>query len=232
MSTTPVEKSDVEGGEQYDVQAMHAPIMRERAEPRDGYEPIHPIWSLLFGAFLFWGGWYLGRYSGEFRVDVMDEKKGPGSAVVETKPLDPLVLGERLYQGRCVACHQPDGKGRPGQFPPLAGSEWVLGSPAILSRIVLHGLQGPVTVSGQTYNGQMPALAAQMNDQQIAAVLTFIRQAWGNSAGHVDDKTVAAARQATSSRKSPWTVAELEKEPREDPMPAVKDPAKDAAKPK
>lgn len=219
MSTASDPTTSVEQSEQYDVQAMHAPIMRERAEPRDGYEPIHPIWSLLFGAFLFWGGWYLGRFSGEFRVDVMDEKKSVGTATVESKPIDPLVLGERLYQGRCVACHQADGRGRPGQFPPLAGSEWVLGAPATLSRIVLHGLQGPITVAGQLYNGQMPGLAAQMNDSQIAAVLTFIRQAWGNAAGPVDESTVAAARQATTSRKSPWTMAELEKEPKEDVAP-------------
>ncbi|MCX7700303.1 MAG: c-type cytochrome [Gemmataceae bacterium] len=233
MSTAPDDKNVVEQGELYDVQAMHAPIMRERAEPRDGYEPIHPIWSLIFGAFLFWGGWYLGRYSGEFRVDVLDEKKSLGGAAVESKPIDPLVLGERLYQGRCMACHQADGKGRPGQFPPLAGSEWVVGPPATLARIVLHGLQGKVTVAGESYNGQMPGLAAQMSDAQIAAVLTYVRQAWGNTAGPIDEAVVKAARQATTARKTPWTVAELEREPKEDALPAsapaTPEPGKTAA---
>jgi hypothetical protein len=74
-----------------------------------------------------------------------------------------------------------------------------------------------------------------MNDQQIAAVLTYVRQAWGNNAGPVDEKIVTAARQATASRKAPWTVAELEKEPKEDPTPKVVEPGKpatEAAKPK
>ncbi len=221
MNTASEEKNLAEHGELYDVQAMHAPIMRERAEPRDGYEPIHPVWALLFGAFLFWGGWYLGRYSGDFRVDVLDEKKSLGAAAVAAQPIDPVVLGERLYQGRCLACHQADGKGRPGQFPPLAGSEWVLGPPATLARIVLHGLQGKINVNGETYNGQMPGMASQLTDAQIAAVLTYIRQAWGNQADPVEGKVVAAARQATSARKTQWTVAELEQQPKEDPLPAT-----------
>lgn len=216
MSTVPQEDHGPEIGEQHDVQAMHAPIMRERAEPRDGYEPIHPIWSLVFGALIFWGGWYLGRYGGGFDRDVMDEKRGAGAGPVESAPVDPVVLGERIYNGKCVACHQPDGKGRPGQFPPLAGSEWVAGSPATLSRVLLHGLQGDVVVSGSRFNATMPALGGLLKDEQIAAVLTYVRQAWGNGAVPVEAKTVAAARAATAKRTTPWITDDLAREPKED----------------
>lgn len=208
MSAREDEVHEHEQGEPHDVQAMHAPIMRERDEPRDGFEPIHPIWSLVFGVLIFWGGWYLGRYSGDFQSDVMNEKQVGGLAE-PPRPLDPLVLGERVYNGKCAACHQPDGKGRPGQYPPLAGSEWVAGSPEILAKILMHGLQGEIKVAGQTFNGNMPGLAAQLSDDQAAAVLSFVRQAWGNSAPPVEPAVIGEARKLT--RPTPWTEAELRK---------------------
>ena len=78
-----------------------------------------------------------------------------------------------------MQCHQDTGKGLPGTYPPLVGSPIVLGDPAIPIRILLHGLQGDVTVEGATYNGQMPSWD-RFSDEQIAAVLTYVRGAWTN----------------------------------------------------
>lgn len=216
--------------ELHNVMELHAPILREKAEPRDGFEPIPPWTAIFFGALLFWGGYYLASYNGDFRADVYDENWRGGAAGQEKKPVDPLALGKRLYTANCVACHQPTGEGQTGQFPPLNGSKLATGSPARLVRILLHGLQGPVVVRGTTYNGNMPAFADKLNDEQLALLLTYVRQEWSNQAGPISPDMVAAARKATAERRSPWTAAELETIVREDPVPeapGTKDDAKD-----
>ena len=119
---------------------------------------------------------------------------------------------ERQGQSRfpiCAGCHQSNGRGMPGTFPPLAGSEIATGSPEIPVRIVLHGLQGPLTVRGQRFNGTMPAWG-QFSDADIAATLTYVRSQWGNSASAVTPAQVTAVRQAAAGRNRAWTGAEIE----------------------
>jgi mono/diheme cytochrome c family protein len=119
--------------------------------------------------------------------------------------------GRQLYQ-RCAVCHQMAGQGVPGTFPPLAGSEWATAANAALPiRVVLHGLQGPITVKGQKVNGTMPAFGTgqPMNDADVAAVLTYVRSSWGNRAGAVTAADVAKERAATASHAAPFTAAEL-----------------------
>ena len=110
----------------------------------------------------------------------------------------------------CAACHQLTGLGIPAAFPPLAGSEVVQGPPERVIAIVLHGLQGPITVKGATYNGVMAAWS-QLTDAQIAAIITYERSSWGNTAPAVTPDQVAAVRKATASRATAWTLAELDK---------------------
>jgi mono/diheme cytochrome c family protein len=105
---------------------------------------------------------------------------------------------------RCQGCHQADGHGLPGVFPPLAGSPFVLGDPAVTTQILLHGLTGSVAVLGTTYNGAMPAFGDQLNDAEIAAVLTYVRTQWGNNASALDGSFVAAARIRSVARKESW----------------------------
>lgn len=118
--------------------------------------------------------------------------------------------GAQLYQ-RCATCHQANGAGIPGAFPPLAGSEWVTGKPDAAIRIVLHGMQGPVTVKGQKYDAMMmPYGTGQaMTDAEVAAVLTYVRTNFGNKASPVTAAQVAAARAATKTRTKPFTAAEI-----------------------
>lgn len=118
--------------------------------------------------------------------------------------------GAQLYQ-RCATCHQATGAGMPGAFPPLAGSEWVTGKPDAAIRILLHGVQGEITVKGAKYNSMMPAYGTgqEMSDAEVAAVLTYVRSSWGNKAAPVTAAQVAAVRAATKSRKTSWTAAEL-----------------------
>jgi mono/diheme cytochrome c family protein len=86
----------------------------------------------------------------------------------------------------------------------LAGSPFVLGDPAVAAQIVLHGLTSPVTVLGATYNGAMPPFGDQLNDAEIAAVLTYVRSQWGNNAPALDQNFVAAARKRSAARKESW----------------------------
>jgi mono/diheme cytochrome c family protein len=204
----------LESGE-LNVRDVHGAILREKDDPRDGYEPI-PLWLVsVFMALVFWAGAYLSFYSGGFQSDVFDPVQvswaGGGAAV--KGPPDPMVVGKRLYTANCVACHQPTGQGVAGQFPTLVGSEWVLGGDwhgdNHLVKILLNGLQGAIQVKGETYNGAMPPWK-QLKDEQIAMILTYIRNEWGNSAPPITAEQVAKIREETTAQTEPWTQSQLQ----------------------
>jgi mono/diheme cytochrome c family protein len=116
--------------------------------------------------------------------------------------------GRELYAKTCAACHQPSGLGQTGLAPPLVDSEWVLGNDKRLSRIVMQGLEGPISVGGVNYSLEMPALP-QVGDEDIANVLTYIRREWEHGAEPVEVETVTAARDQTKGRGAMWTAKEL-----------------------
>lgn len=199
-------------GDATPVVDLHEPIYREYAEPKDGFEPP-PTWLLFFClALMGFGGWYLGTFSGGFDPAVYDESgwMAGRAPVAKAAPaeLDPMVLGKRVYNN-CMACHQRDGSGVAGNYPPLDGSDWVTGSPELVAALVLHGLQGPIEVNGEPYNQVMPEWS-HLTDDQIAAVLTYVRASWSNDASPVFADTVATVREATADRRRPWTVGDLE----------------------
>jgi len=117
--------------------------------------------------------------------------------------------GKQVFSTTCAACHQVTGEGVAGVFPPLAGSEWVTGDDAKLVRILLHGVTGPIEVAGETFNSMMPPWGATLKDADIASVLTYVRSTWGNKGAPISAARVASIRAATTSRTTPWTVAEL-----------------------
>jgi mono/diheme cytochrome c family protein len=116
--------------------------------------------------------------------------------------------GEALFQQRCMSCHQATGEGIPGTYPPLAGSEYAnAADPGVPARIVIHGLTGPLTVKGATYNGLMPpyGTGVAMTDEEIASVLTYVRSSFGNTGSAVSSADVQKAREATRSHTGPMT---------------------------
>ncbi len=123
-----------------------------------------------------------------------------------------FAAGRDLFAASCAACHQLTGLGMEGLAPPLADSEWVLGPSDRLMRIVLHGIRGKIGVMGRNYEMEMPALNV-FDDEQIAAVLTYIRREWEHGASPVDVGAVKKARDATTHRNEAWTEAELLKIP-------------------
>jgi len=106
---------------------------------------------------------------------------------------DGVALGASLYRQHCESCHRPNGEGVAGLYPPLVGTDWVTGSKDRLTAIALRGLSVPITVKGAVYEQEMPTFVV-LDDEEIAAVLTFIRQEWGNDAGAVQASEVAEER--------------------------------------
>jgi mono/diheme cytochrome c family protein/glucose/arabinose dehydrogenase len=116
--------------------------------------------------------------------------------------------GKTIYATLCAACHQPHGFGLDGLAPPLVDSEWVLGKPEVLSRIVLNGLAGPVKVAGRSFNLAMPPLP-QLTDEDVAGVLTYIRREWEHNGSPVEIKAVTTVREQNKGRMAMWTEEEL-----------------------
>jgi mono/diheme cytochrome c family protein len=187
----------------------------EHVEPGENQPPLS-VWLVSFiGALFFWGGLYVQRFSGGYDAMVYDENASPGqvkSNAVQT--VDPYTLGKRVFANTCAKCHQLDGQGVAGQYPPLAGSEWALAAgPARMIRIVLDGLQGPIKVKGVDFNNNMTAHRDALTDPHIAAVITYVRsqKEWGHNASPVTPEQVADIRAQTKSRAGigAWTAAEL-----------------------
>ena len=204
----PEERFDeVERSSDMDVGATHDRILGESSAAHRGFVPVPGFVLLVFGLVVLWAGTYLGLYSGGFKANVFTEV--PGVSGKAGPPPDPRVIGQKLFTVNCAQCHQTTGAGVAGQFPPLIASEWVVGdAPNRLTQILLHGIQGPIKVKGQAYNNQMPAWNT-LKDEQIAAILTYIRSDWGNSAPPITKEQMAAARKKTGSRSEAWTEAEL-----------------------
>jgi mono/diheme cytochrome c family protein len=116
--------------------------------------------------------------------------------------------GRTIYASLCGGCHQPHGYGLEGLAPPLVDSEWVLGSPDVAARIVMHGLNGPVKVGGRTWDLAMPPML-QLTDADVAAVLTYVRREWEHTASPVSPAYVKDVRSKFSDRTAGWTADEL-----------------------
>jgi mono/diheme cytochrome c family protein len=121
---------------------------------------------------------------------------------------DQMKRGAAVYARTCIACHQPTGMGLPPVFPPIANAPIVVGNPELPIKFILQGLMGPITVNGMTYNSMMPPVPG-VSDAEIADVLTYVRQSFGNKGNPVTADQVKAVRAATAGRTAMWTTAEL-----------------------
>ncbi len=187
------------------VFTLHMAAMREMQEPRDGIAPTPVSYIIMCFFALLAGGWYMGYYSGEWTANGLSER--PIAGIPPTPPpQDPMVLGKEVF-GACIQCHQDSGLGVAATYPPLAGSEYVLGDKRRLVAILLKGLSGELTVSGKPFNSQMPAWEIR-EDEEIAAVLTYIRSSWGNKGDPVSKDLVTAVRKETAG-KNEWKSASL-----------------------
>lgn len=200
--------------------------LRDDAEPTVGHGSIYlPMWivGLLF-FLIYWGFNYIDAHGGNYNELVY----APYHSTNELEsflPKDETMLllkrGAQVYGTVCAQCHQPDGSGNPSQAPPLAGSEWVAAEgPNRVIRIPAAGVGGVIKAAGKEFNGSMPALGAQgiMTDQDLAAVLTYIRRSFGNKAPGVTVEQVQKVRaDIQKNHPDPYTVEELLKLPEQIP---------------
>lgn len=150
------------------------------------------------------------RQMTEWYRQALDAVPSGGASEEGPEPPDEEALdGANLYGQQCATCHGSQGGGG-GAFPPLAGSEWVTGDEETPVRVVLHGLQGRIRVSGTTYSGLMPAFGSRLSDAEIAAILTHIRTSWGNEAPEVTASEVEEERREYSGRTSPWAPSDFQ----------------------
>ena len=185
---TPIEPSDA--------------YRREQSEPTEQFTPI-PVSFLIFVAILTAIGFgYMVKYGSDegFNGDMRT-----ASALAPAPATAPgaAPAGDQIYATLCVACHQANGQGLAGVFPPLADSEWVKAAPELAIKIVLLGMSGNVAVKGQMYNGQMPPFK-QLSDAEIAAVLTHVRTSWSNGAAAVSADSVKQVRDELKERTEAW----------------------------
>ena len=129
----------------------------------------------------------------------------PRPAAPEARPLTAdeqrlFAAGQQVFTGVCAGCHQANGQGLPGVAKSLVGSRWALSPAPQVIRIVLHGKEGEML---------MPPVGGSMTDEQVAAVLTYVRRSWGNTGTAISPADVQEVRGATAGRKKAWTEAEL-----------------------
>jgi len=182
--------------------ASHRAQEREQAEPSERSQPVPLLVAVLTLAMVAFGIGYILMSESFGRADLGDRRTLSdltGPAVKTGQGAD----GKQLYTANCVACHQANGKGLPGVFPPLDGSEWVNGDPRVLVNIVLHGVTGEINVMGQTYKGTMPPFG-QLGDAELAAVLSHVRSTWANKSAPVATELVEKERKA-KLRSAPFT---------------------------
>jgi mono/diheme cytochrome c family protein len=204
-----------------DLDRLHtAAVLREKADLQPQREPM-PLWVMLAGLIVaVLAGSQLGNMTGGFDFNTSnpfgmapgpDPRPITGGDAAGADPFQAAMKKGASGYAVCGGCHQGDGNGLAGQFPPLAGSEWVTGGTERLIRVVQHGLTGAITVKGQAYNtpGGMQPFGAAMSATDLANVLTYIRNSWGNEAPMITKEMVEKVREA-EKRASQWTQAELE----------------------
>lgn len=171
--------------------------------------PIAPLGGVVVGISVFLG---VNITSSWAIIPTPESVRNHGRAAL-SKPAYPVTVAPTAtgpvgpYQTICATCHQAEGQGMPGAFPPLAGSEWMSGNPEVPIRIVLAGLTGPIEVKGTTYNALMPPPV--LTDEQIAEAITYARTHFGNTASNVDVALVRQVRASLAGRSTPFTAAEL-----------------------
>ena len=210
---------DQAGASDESILAVHEKLLGKKPDEKAHYKLLPLVLLFVFSGIIFYAGTYLNKYSGSYDAAVFDENGHPAATGAAPAKTDPLVLGKKNYELVCITCHQANGMGVPGVYPPLVGSEWVNGSEDRLIRILVHGLKGPVKVKGLDFGAAaMPVFGKVANsgynwsDEKIAAVLSYVRQEWGNKAAPITAEQVAAIRTKEGDRKE-WSQDELLKLP-------------------
>ncbi|MGD1088243.1 MAG: cytochrome c [Verrucomicrobiota bacterium] len=187
------------------------------AGPAPERSPL-PMWILMLTLTLLYlgavyfdhhGGWFDAQvyapYTSPEELDAYQPKSGAAAM---------MSRGKQVFEQVCGICHGNDGLGKPGQAPPLAGSEWVNAKGIQrLAHIPLTGLTGDVQVEGKDWNMSMAPMGAALSDSDLAAVLSYVRGSWGNKGGQVTPDDVKAVRAKLGTHPLPMSGAQMMKMP-------------------
>jgi mono/diheme cytochrome c family protein len=197
------------GASDESLQEVHAQAQSRKPEKAHGYAAFPLVLLGIMCTLIFFSSIYLAHYSAHFDPLIYNEHQQPSKVGPAVAVITPAMLGKRVFNVTCIACHQANGQGQPNIYPPLAGSEWAQGDEQRVIRIVLLGLNGPIKVAGKDFNNVMAPLGSALKDEQIANALTYVRSEWGNNAPPVSAETVAKVRAELGSRTAPFTPEEL-----------------------
>tara|TARA_B100001248_G_C27398248_1_gene467486 strand:+ start:2455 stop:3123 length:669 start_codon:yes stop_codon:yes gene_type:complete len=191
---------------------VHSKLNVEKHPPTKGFLSAPLIFVFVFGCLIFVCSIQLAHSTNQFQlhpptdvVDLTDEEKE--ALRIERK----FESGKKIFALRCASCHQANGLGIPGQYPPLDGSKWATSDPALVSYIILNGLKGEIVVKGEVYgtSAAVNMAAVPITDREIANVTTYVRQAWGNNSSEISTDEVVQFRQDTIAKQEQWTGDEL-----------------------
>jgi mono/diheme cytochrome c family protein len=190
----------------------HVRLSELKHEPTEGFLHAPLIFVFIFGCLIFICSVQLAHTTNDFQLH-------PPKEIVELTPEEKEALrverkvasGGKIFAARCASCHQANGLGIAGQYPPLAGSKWVTSDPGLISNIILKGLKGEIIVKGEKYgtSAAINMAAVPINDREIANVVTYVRQAWGNKASELSEDEVASFRSSSSDQLDQWTGEQL-----------------------
>ena len=190
-----------------DMVEVHSELNREKHPPTKGFLISPLIFVFMFGCLIFVCSIHLAKTTNGFQIHPPQEIVELSDEEFETQRLQRKYdSGKKIFAKRCASCHQLNGLGIATQYPPLAGSEWVSADPDLIIKVILKGLKGEILVKGEKY-GTSPAVnmaAVEINDNEIAKVSTYVRQAWGNDYSEVKEDQVARVREESSSQQEQW----------------------------
>jgi len=182
-------------------QRANPAYVREHAEPVERNNPVPWLLGLVAACLCVWGVSYFLLNQSLAPATALPSKS---AAATPQAPAPVAADGAQIFASRCASCHQATGAGLTGVFPPLAGSEWANADASLVAKILLLGIDGPITVKGATFHGVMPAFSHQLSDAEIAAVASYVRSSFGNKSPAVTADVVKAERAKLGNRSTPW----------------------------
>ena len=191
---------------------VHSRLNHEKHPPTKGFLIAPLVFVFVFGCLIFVCSIQLAHSTNQFQLhppkEIVELTEEEREALRLERKVD---SGKKVFAVRCASCHQANGLGIAGQYPPLAGSNWVTSDPGLITNIILKGLKGEIIVKGETYgtSAAVNMAAVPISDREIANVTTYVRQAWGNEAPEILESEVSAFRDASKDQIDQWTGDQL-----------------------
>ena len=191
---------------------VHSRLNHEKHPPTKGFLIAPLVFVFVFGCLIFVCSIQLAHSTNQFQLhppkEIVELTEEEREALRLERKVD---SGKKVFAVRCASCHQANGLGIAGQYPPLAGSKWVTSDPGLITNIILKGLKGEIIVKGETYgtSAAVNMAAVPISDREIANVTTYVRQAWGNEAPEILESEVSAFRDASKDQIDQWTGDQL-----------------------